>query len=429
MNDLQKEQIISAVLAEIQRQGIIGTKPSWSSDNGGGGRYSQRLERIAVVGAGNGGMAIAAHQTLKGYKVNLFSFFGRELKPIIEKGGIEVFGGVEGFARLNLVTESLEECVKDAQVIMVVAPASSHIAVATLLTPLVKDGQIIVLNPGRTGGSIEFARTMRRQGLRTRPYLAETNTLIYAAETRAPARVEILKEKNKMRVSAFPARDNPVVIPMLQQMYPQIEAGQNVLEIAFNNVGGVFHPAAALLNTVTLQRVAGGEKGLRWYGNMITQPICDMVMEKIDQEKVALCQAFGLDAWPALKWVWESYGVKGNTLFEALRGNPHVAGFSAPGDLYAFHNILDEVPNNLVPQSSFAKVVGVPTPAIDSIVNLACVMTGIDFWTMGRTVESLGLAGMTKEQMLHFVEEVGIQPVKMDIVPERAPERVLQGVS
>ncbi len=414
------------MLAEIQRQGILGPQQSWSGGNGNGaGRFSTKLERIAIIGAGNGGMAIAAHQTLKGYKVNLFSFYGRELKPIREKGGIEVFGGAEGFARLNLVTESMEEAVKDAQVIMVVAPASSHIAIATLLTPLVKDGQIIVLNPGRTGGSIEFARAMRRQGLRTRPYLAETNTLIYAAETRAPARVEILKEKNKMRVSAFPAKDNPVVIPMLQQMYPQIEAGQNVLEIAFNNVGGVFHPAAALLNTATLQRVAGGEKGLHWYGNMITQPVCDMVMEKMDKEKVSLAEAFGLDAWPALKWVWESYGVKGNTLFEALRSNPHVAGFSAPGDLYAFHNILDEVPNNLVPQASFAKVVGIPTPAMDSIVNLACVMTGIDFWSMGRTVESLGLGGMSKEEILYFVEQVGLQPVRMDV----QPERVLQGVS
>lgn len=425
MDDFQKETIVNAVLAEIQRQGILGPKPSGS--NGSYAGFSTKLERIAIVGAGNGGMAMAAHQTLKGHKVNLFSFFGKELRPIIEKGGVEVFGGATGFARLNLVTGSLDECIEDAQVIMVVSPALSHIAIATLLTPLVKDGQIIVLNPGRTGGCLEFARTMRRHGLKTRPYLAETNTLIYAAETRAPAKVEILKEKNKMRVAAFPAKDNPVVIPMLQQMYAQIEAGQNVLEIALNNVGGVFHPAPALLNTATLQRVAGGEKGLHWYGNMVTQPVCDMVMEKIDKEKVAIAQAFGLDAWTALKWVRESYGATGNTLFEALRTNPHVAGFSAPGDLYAFHNILDEVPSNLVPQASFARMLGIPTPAMDSIINLACVMSGIDFWSVGRTVESLGLSGMTKEEILHFVEEVGLQPVKMNVEPET--NRVTQGVS
>ncbi|MCL4465551.1 MAG: NAD/NADP octopine/nopaline dehydrogenase family protein [Chloroflexi bacterium] len=90
-----------------------------------------------------------------------------------------------------------------------------------------------------------------------------------------------------------------------------------------------------MLNTPTIDRVARGEKGLRWYKDMVTKPICDMVMEKVDKEKVAVTKALGLDAWTALKWVKESYGVTGNSLYEVLSTNPHVAGFSAPSDFWA----------------------------------------------------------------------------------------------
>lgn len=406
MDDLQRESIVRAVISELQRQGYYGASQPQPSGNGNGRpRVPRKLSRIAIIGGGHGGHAISAHMALKGFSVNLFSFYEREIRAAREHGGVEVIGGVQGFGKLNVVTTSMEEAVGDAEMIMVVSPAVSHRSIASLITPLLKDGQIIVLNPGRMGGAIEFAHTLRRYALRARVYVAETNTLIYAAEIRAPGKVEILKEKNKMRVAAFPARDNDVVIPLLQQMYPQIEAAQNVLETSMNNVGMVFHPAPQLLNTPTIERVERGEKGLRWYKDMVTKPICDMVMEKIDKEKVAVTQCLGLDAWTALRWVKESYGVTGNSLYEVLSSNPHVAGFSAPSDFWGWNNILDEVPNNLVPMSSFGRALGIPTPAIDSIVNLACTMCNIDFWHEGRTVESLGLGGMTAQQMIQYVEQ------------------------
>jgi opine dehydrogenase len=37
----------------------------------------------------------------------------------------------------------------------------------------------------------------------------------------------------------------------------------------------------------------------------------------------------------------------------------------------------------------------VATPTINSIIHLASVMRGKDFWENGRTVESLGIKGMS----------------------------------
>jgi hypothetical protein len=38
-----------------------------------------------------------------------------------------------------------------------------------------------------------------------------------------------------------------------------------------------------------------------------------------------------------------------------------------------------------------------------TLVDLTCVMTDVDWWSEGRTVASLGLDGMTGEEMRDFV--------------------------
>jgi hypothetical protein len=45
----------------------------------------------------------------------------------------------------------------------------------------------------------------------------------------------------------------------------------------------------------------------------------------------------------------------------------------------------------------------VATPTIDAIVDLACAMCRIDFRKHGRTLEVLGLDGMTADEMLRYV--------------------------
>jgi len=82
--------------------------------------------KITVIGAGNGGLAIASYLALNGHKVNLYSIFQEELEPIIKKGGIELEGVEEGFAILNKVTDNIELAIDGADLIMIVTPANAH---------------------------------------------------------------------------------------------------------------------------------------------------------------------------------------------------------------------------------------------------------------------------------------------------------------
>ena len=62
--------------------------------------------------------------------------------------------------------------------------------------------------------------------------------------------------------------------------------------------------------------------------------------------------------------------------------------------------IVEDVPMGLVPISALGRAAGVPTPIIDSVITLTGALVGQDFWKSGRTMESLGIAGLDREQLV-----------------------------
>jgi len=119
------------------------------------------MPTFCVLGAGHGGMAMAGHLAMTGCKVNLFNRTPERILPVQARGGIDVTGEVEGFASLNVVTSDPAEAVDDTDILMVVVPATAHRDMAEMIAPHIRDGQILVLNPGRTGGALEVARVLR----------------------------------------------------------------------------------------------------------------------------------------------------------------------------------------------------------------------------------------------------------------------------
>jgi opine dehydrogenase len=360
--------------------------------------------RVAVLGAGHGGLATAGHLSLKGHSVALFSFYGRELKPVVERGGIKLEGGVDGLANLDLITSHIDEAVQGADIILVIMPALAHKNVASLLAGCIEDRQVLLLSPGRTGGALEVYQTFRRFQVKKKAVLAECQTFLYATESRGPAHVEIMKVKNKVIASSLPATDNDRFMSLMQELYPEYTAATNVLETSINNIGAVVHPAPMLMNSGLLERAAAGED-LRYYRDVISKFVCDNIMQKIDNEKCAVARTFGLPVLDALKWYKDCYGIEHSSLYAALQNNRYYIGFSAPKHVLGYHHVLDEVPNSLVPLSLFGCATGVPTPMINAIVDLASSALDCDFWSEGRSLDKLGLGNKPPQEMLDFVNQ------------------------
>lgn len=364
---------------------------------------AEGLPRFCVMGAGHGGMAMAAHLSITGFSVNLFNRSPRRLVSVQERGGIEVTGEVEGFATLNVVTCDAAEAMDNTDVVMVVVPATAHRDMGGILAPHVRDGQVVILNPGRTGGALELAQVIAQRNPAVQPYLGEAQTLLYAARVTNPGQVHIYRIKNSVPLAMLPAYQTADVLPLIRQALPQFVPGDNVLKTGLDNIGAVFHPALTVLNAGRIEDTHGE---FDYYVEGVTPAVAD-VLEAIDAERVAVAAALGIRANTAREWLYLAYDAAGRTLLEAMRANRGYDGIRAPTTIQHRY-ISEDVPASLVPIASLGEMLGVPTPAIRAIVHLASVMHGVDYRAEGRTVDRLGLAGMSVKDIRFLV--VGAAP-------------------
>ncbi|MGD9001257.1 MAG: NAD/NADP octopine/nopaline dehydrogenase family protein [Anaerolineae bacterium] len=353
--------------------------------------------KIAILGAGNGAQAMAGHLSMQGVPVRLYNRFEEEIVALREQGGVMVEGKIEGFGPLELITTDPAPVVSWADILMVVVPAFAHRFIAETCAPHLHDDQILILHPGRTGGALEFANTLRERGVRARVTVAEAQSLLYACRLLRPSLVRITGIKRRIRLAAFPANETVTVVDAIRPWYPQVEPASNVLETSLDNIGAVFHPGTMVLNA---NRIEAGED-FQFYGSMT--PSVTRLLEAIDQERLAVARAFRVELDSASEWLRRSYeGVFGETLLERIQSNRAYHGIKAPKSLRV-RQILEDVPTGLVPLASLGALAGIHTPACRAVTDICCVLLGRDFWAEGRNARNLGLSGMTVEEIGEFV--------------------------
>lgn len=360
--------------------------------------------RYAVVGAGPGGKAMASHLAVRGHPVTLFDPVGTRLTDIRDRGGIELLGtgnhGPQGFGPLSAVTSSLEEALADAEIVMLVVPASAHRELAQAAEPYLRDGQIVVLNPGSACGAIEFAQVLRERGCTADVTVAEAATFIYGGCLDKGAGVRISRIKDAIPLAALPATRTQRVLEMLRPAYPQFIDGYSVLHTGLSNVGEVFHPALALLNVGRIESTRGD---FEFYIDGATPQVA-RALEALDGERVAIAAALGIRVATAMEWLRLAYDTQGVDLVDAIRGNPGYYGIKAPSSL-DHARISESVPMNLVPIASLGQQYGVQTCTMEAIIDLACIIHHTDYWRTGRTLERLGLKDLDARELMVYLME------------------------
>jgi opine dehydrogenase len=348
---------------------------------------------IAVLGAGNGGLAMAGHLSLMDFDVRLFNRGKERLWGVKSTGEIDVVGEIEGHGKIALATTSIKDAVEDVELIMVVVPATGHKWIAEHIAPFLKDGQIIILHPGRTFGALEFKQVLLSKGVTADVIIAETQTFIYASRVIGPAQVRIFRIKNSIPVASIRAHLIPNVLKKLRIVYPQFVAGDNIFKTSFENIGSVFHPALTILNAGWIE----DDAEFQFYHEGATQSVVK-VLEAIDKERISVAESLGIRVLSAKEWLYLAYGVTGENLFESMRKNNGYRGIMAPRTLRVRY-LTEDVPTSLVPIASVGKKFGVDTPVINSLIELASRLNNCDYWKEGRTVESLGIENLSLKEL------------------------------
>ncbi|MBT9150515.1 MAG: Opine dehydrogenase [candidate division WS2 bacterium] len=353
---------------------------------------------FCVLGAGNGGMAMAAHLAIMGYKVNLYNRTPGRLNGIKWHGGITVSGEVKGFGKIEIVTSEIGEAVEGVDILMLVVPATAHSFLAEACVPYLSDGQVIILNPGRTGGALEFKKILNNQGIARKIFLAETQTFLYASRTIEPAVSHIFRIKNNVPLATLPAYWIPGVLSVIRQVFPQFVPGDNILKTSLDNIGAVFHPALTIFN---MSWIEYSEGNFDFYLDGLSPSLAN-ILEEIDKERIAVAAALGVKVNSAREWLYQVYNSVGETLYQAIHRTSTYKGIKSPSNI-SHRYIWEDVPTSLVPIASIGDMLGVATPTIKSVIHTASIVHQKDYWKEGRTVEKLGLAGLSVKEIRQLV--------------------------
>ncbi len=353
--------------------------------------------RVAVLGTGNGGQAIAGWLAMQGHSVSLYGRNESIVEFLNSRKSIELTGAINGVGVLAEVTGNIHRSVSGADVIMIVTTANAHGAIARQIAGDLSDGQVIILNPGRTGGALEFKRALEAAGCNARVYVAEAQTLVYACRLVENGLVNIIGVKDKVLLSTVPSSDTEYVLSKITPAYPCFCAAENVLRTSLENIGAMFHPCVLLFNAATIER-----HDVFWFYRDMTPEIANFI-EEFDKERLAVGKAYGIDLLSVNEWISYAYpATQGTTLCEKMKNNPAYHDIKSPSTIFT-RQLTEDIPTGVLPIMELGEAAGVEVHLLRSMVDICSRLLRIDFRKDGRTLEHLGLDGKTKDEILTYL--------------------------
>ena len=361
-----------------------------------GNRDNLNAMKISVIGAGNGGQAIAGFCAARGATVCLYNHRWERLSSIATKGCIHLTGALDVVGNLNLLTDDIEKAVSFAEVIMVATTASAHREIARQMSPFLKNDQVIVLNPGRTFGLLEFCSVLQECRSSLRAYVAEAQTLVYACREQTPGNVNVIGVKDRVLLAGRNKEETLRVIEKLSCIYSCF-IPSTLAQTSLENIGAIFHPPVVLFNAATIER----NTPFYFYRDMT--PNIASFIQKLDQERLQLGKVLGIELMPVVEWIKYAYpATVGENLCERMRNNPAYHDILAPGSIFT-RQLTEDIPTGLLPMSELAHMLGVKTPLMDAIIDIASSLLNVDFKNSGRTLNNLRLSGMNKEDIIKLL--------------------------
>lgn len=358
--------------------------------------------QIAVLGGGHGCYAAAVHLTEQGHSVRFWRRDAAAFEPVLTGKTIKVkdFRGDREVA-IACPTTDLGTAITGAELIVIPLPSTTHESLSEQVAPYLEDGQVVFLPPG-TFGSFLFARALAQSGNTAAVSFAETGTLPYLARKHAEDRVVISGYATRLPTGVWPARETDRALGVIAQAYP-VERCENALSGALMNAGPIIHPPLILMNAGPLEHFEAWD-----IHNEGTQPAIRRVTDALDAERVALREALGFSAphFPlrdhydtspqADEWMY------GRAAHERLTDS---GDWREDIDLRQHRYMVEDTRLGLSLLVSVGRWAGIQMPVTEGLLNIACPVAEQDLYETGRTLETLGLSHMTREQLNTLLQQ------------------------
>ncbi|MFO7773265.1 MAG: NAD/NADP octopine/nopaline dehydrogenase family protein [Dehalococcoidia bacterium] len=265
--------------------------------------------------------------------------------------------------------------------------------------PYLEDGQTII-KWSANFSALLFAKILRERGRNKDITLAEAHTLPWGCRLAAPGTAQIMVWATKLLFATLPAKNIDRVINEVKNMYPVVP-GDNVLATSLNNLNPIVHPIGTVMNAGWVDSAGKDFYFYRDGSTLSTARAIKAIFEEVGR----LANAIGAKM---LEYPEEDFWGKSTIMSTYFRApfdkEGAVTKISGPSSVKSRY-VTEDIPYGLVPIAKLARKFNVATPLTDSVIQFASVINQTNYWEDGLSLEELGIADLTKEELVKGLQE------------------------
>ncbi len=349
--------------------------------------------KIAILGAGNSGCALAADYAGRGHEVTLIktshSLHDDNFRHLNKNGGVMVMHefGRERVCRIACVTRDISKvCGQEA--VLLCTQTGFHRDVLKRVIPYLKAGQILLINPGYL--STAYALGM---GLTDEVIVAEAESNFIDGRISEPGHFKVGFRNVRNPIGIYPAERLAKAVKVLDGFGTPFVYLKSVAEAALHNPNMIVHTVGAVMSIPRIE-ATGGDYCM--YHEVFTPSVWS-ILEALDEEKMNILEALGYErlAYAEACKFRNSLDEKkeGKEVFFRYASMPERA--KGPESVNSRY-ITEDVPQGLVLMESLGQVLGIKVPVCTALIELASASLKTDFRKNGRTLEELGEENVRK---------------------------------
>ena len=346
--------------------------------------------KIAMLGAGNAGCAVAADLTMHGHEVTLIktshAMHDDNFNFLLENQGkmtLNEFGEIKS-ANIHKVTRDVSE-IRGAEVVIIYIQTNFHEQLIERIAPYLEDGQILLINPGYLSTAYVLKHCADKDII-----VAEAESSFIDGRIMEPGLFKVTFRNVRNPIGIFPSSRREEAIAKLDQLGERLVYLDSVVEAALHNPNMIVHTVGSVMSIPRIE-YSKGEFCLYHEAYTRNNPCTWMILDALDKEKMDVLGKLNFARIPYVEACKYRNSLDENEDAKEVSLNYAEMPTRAKGPMKVDSRYISEdVPQGLVMLEALGKTLNVATPICTALIEIASAALGRDLRAEGRTPEKLG---------------------------------------
>lgn len=348
--------------------------------------------RVGIAGAGSIAFGTAAVLHGAGHDPMLWSPSGTSTAALARGAPLTADGAVE--ARLTpRIAADAAALARENDVLVVALPGYGHRRVLDALAPHLAPHHQVIISSHASLGAVYLAERLAARGIEV-PITA-WGTTICTARRQSDTAVRVNTVRSRVDLCTVPETRSGEALDLCRALFgDRFQPRDGLLAITLSNLNPQNHMGIALANMTRMER------GEVWSQGQNVTPNVGRLLERLDEERLAIARALGLDVRTIFEHFHLSFHVPVGSISE-MNQQMHAQGNGGTGPATADSRyVTEDAPYGLAVTAALGRIAGCPAPLHEAGIRIFSAMYGRDFAAENDLLPALGLDRFTLDDLV-----------------------------